>query len=146
VVDIADVSGHYHSCRVVLDPGTQSNFISEHFCNKLKLHKIPVNIPIKGIGETLSHVRYSIKATIKSRNSAFTLQFSCLVISKLTDVLLSRVIDRKVLDILNNLRLTDPQFDQSAQIDMFIRAEYFLSSIMRGSNQVKFRLDHSTKN
>jgi len=125
VVDVADVSGCYHPCRVVLDAGSQSNFISEHFCNKLTLHKSPVNIPIKGIGETLSHVRYSTKATIKSRTSAFTLQLDCLVIAKVTGVLPSRVIDRKALDIPNNLKLADLQFDQPAQIDMLIGAEHF---------------------
>jgi len=114
----------------------------------LKLHNIPVNIPIKGIGETLSHVKYSTKATIKSRSSAFALQFSCLIISKLILpklILPSRVFDRKAFDISNNLRLVDPQFATCTDRRVH-RSRIFLSSIMRGSNQVKFRFNHFTEN
>src|SRR5580765_2969141 len=80
LVNIADVTGVYHSCRVVLDSGSQSNFISEQCCDKLKLPKKSVDIPISGIGETLSYIRYSTRTTIKSRMDAFTLSLNCLII------------------------------------------------------------------
>nr|XP_012215486.1 PREDICTED: uncharacterized protein LOC105667930 [Linepithema humile] len=137
MVDIADASAQYQPCRVILDAGSQSNFISERLCDRLKLPKNVVDIPIKGIGETLSHVKWSTKATIKSRSSAFTLKLNCLVISKLTDVLPSRNINRKALDIPANLRLVDSRFDQPAQIDMLIGAEYFYHLLCIG--QVKLR-------
>jgi len=35
VVGIADSSGEFHSCRVVLDAGSQSNFIAKHYCDKI---------------------------------------------------------------------------------------------------------------
>ncbi|XP_011690502.1 PREDICTED: uncharacterized protein LOC105451630 [Wasmannia auropunctata] len=57
VVDIVDSAGQLHTCRVVLDAGSQSNFISEQLCNKLELSKRAINVPIQGIGNSLSHIK-----------------------------------------------------------------------------------------
>ncbi|XP_018393360.1 PREDICTED: uncharacterized protein LOC108772337, partial [Cyphomyrmex costatus] len=132
VVDIADVTGKFHSCRVVLDSGSQSNFIAEQCCDKLKLFKTNVNVPVKGIGETLSQIKLSTNVIVKSRIDAFTLKLNCLVIRKLTDFLPSRTIDRESLGIPKNVRLADPGFDRPSHIDMLIGAEYFYQLLCIG--------------
>jgi len=103
----------------------QANFLSERFCDKLRLYKKSVNIPASGIGETLSYIKFVIQANIRSRNGGLTFNISCLVIPKITEILPSRTIDRKALDISENIILVDPTFDQPSHIDMLIGAEYF---------------------
>ncbi|XP_018396617.1 PREDICTED: uncharacterized protein LOC108774886 [Cyphomyrmex costatus] len=137
VVDVADTTGEFYSCRIVLDAGSQSNFISEYCCNKLKLPKNTVNIPIKGIGETLSHVKSSTSVLVKSRVNAFKLKLNCLVIPRLTDVLPPKVIDRESLGIPKNLNLADPGFDKPSQIDILIGAEYFYHLLCVGQIRLK---------
>ncbi|XP_018399905.1 PREDICTED: uncharacterized protein LOC108777491 [Cyphomyrmex costatus] len=132
VVDIADVTGKFHSCRVVLDSGSQSNFIAEQCCDKLKLFKTNVNVPVKGIGETLSQIKLSTNVIVKSRIDAFTLKLNCLVIRKLTDFLPSRTIDRESLGIPKNVRLAHPGFDRPSHIDMLIGAKYFYQLLCIG--------------
>lgn len=111
LVDIADATGQYQSCRIALDSGSQSNFISQQCCDKLKLPKKSVDILISRIGKTFSHIRYSTRATIKSRSDVFTLSLNCLVIPKITELLPSGVINHKILDIPKNITLADPTFD-----------------------------------
>lgn len=129
-MSIVDAFGHYHPCRVVLDAGSQSN--SERLCNELRLCKTPVNVPIKGIDETLSHIRFSTSANIESRDNSFKLNVHCLVIERLTDLSPSRPVNSKELDIPNKLRLADPNFNQPAKVDMLLGAEHFYQLLCVG--------------
>lgn len=132
LINIADATGQYHSCKVVLDSGSQSNFISEQCCDKLKLSKKPVDIPISGIGETIYRIRYATRVTIKSRTDAFTLNINCLIIPKVTEPLPTEVIKRKILNLPKDIILADPTFDQPSHIDMLIGAEYFYQLLCSG--------------
>lgn len=52
VVSVMDANGNMVPCRVLLDSGTQTNFISEEMVQILKLRKIKIDHLINGIGET----------------------------------------------------------------------------------------------
>lgn len=135
LINIADATGQYHACKAVLDSGSQSNFISEQYCDKLKLFKKTVDIPISGIGETIYRIRCATRVTIKSRTDAFTLNINCLIIPKVTEPLPTEVIKRKILNFPKDIILADPTFDQPSHIDMLIGAEYFYQLLC--SSQIK---------
>lgn len=132
--------GQYQSRRVVLNAGSQSNFITEKCCDKLKLYKRTVDIPISGIGKTLSHIKHSV--TIKSKIESFVLNLDCLVIPSITENLPVRAIERKHLDIPKNIALADPTFDQPKQVDMLIGAEYFYHLLW--IDQIKLKMGTTT--
>lgn len=131
-MNVVDALGHYHSCRVVLDAGLQSNFISETFCSQLRLRRVSVDVPIKGVGETLSYIKASTNVIVESKNSAFKFNVRCLVIPRITDMLPSKPVNRKLLNIPSKIKLADPNFDQPAQVDMLIGAEHFYQLLSVG--------------
>lgn len=56
IVYINDVFGAQHECKVLLDSGSQSNFITRELCDKLKLPKEKLNVPISGLGQICTNV------------------------------------------------------------------------------------------
>nr|CAI5840489.1 unnamed protein product [Callosobruchus analis] len=52
IVDISDDYGNTHECRVLLDSGSTSHFISQNLCDILHLHKTRINFDISGIGQS----------------------------------------------------------------------------------------------
>jgi hypothetical protein len=56
VVLVKDCHEKYHQCRALLDAGSQSNFITRHLTNKLKLKTIPITHKIIGINAQPSNV------------------------------------------------------------------------------------------
>lgn len=51
LVDISDVHGNTHLCRVMLDSGSESSFITQNLCEKLGLKRFSTNISISGINQ-----------------------------------------------------------------------------------------------
>ncbi|ENN73902.1 hypothetical protein YQE_09501, partial [Dendroctonus ponderosae] len=49
IVDVLDSDGNMHSCRVMLDSGSESSFITEQMFNKLNLCTTSTNISVSGI-------------------------------------------------------------------------------------------------
>ncbi|XP_048518882.1 uncharacterized protein LOC125504899, partial [Dendroctonus ponderosae] len=56
IVDVLDSDGNVHSCRVMLDSGSESSFITEKMFNKLNLCTTSTNISVSGIGLVTSKV------------------------------------------------------------------------------------------
>ncbi|XP_071579935.1 uncharacterized protein [Temnothorax nylanderi] len=49
IIKIQDSSGEYHECRAFLDPGSQTNFITQDLCDKLHLPQQSQQLSIRGI-------------------------------------------------------------------------------------------------
>ncbi|XP_018374674.1 PREDICTED: uncharacterized protein LOC108768655 [Trachymyrmex cornetzi] len=125
MIDIEDAEGYFHTCRAVLDTGSQSNFISSQLCDRLNLPKRSISLPIQGIGNSLSHIKHSTNTIIRSRSNAFFLDLQLLVISNITAWLPSQPIDHSKLGIPDNVQLANPEFYKPASVDILIGAEYF---------------------
>jgi hypothetical protein len=82
VVLVKDCHEKYHQCRALLDAGSQSNFITRHLTNKLKLKTIPITHKIIGINAQPSNVTESVNINIKSICSDYGSNLNCLVLSK----------------------------------------------------------------
>ncbi|XP_055543115.1 uncharacterized protein LOC129728689 [Wyeomyia smithii] len=66
VVHVFDQENHPHPCRVLLDSGSQVNFVTEDMANRLGLPKKPANVPIVGTNALRSHARDKITLKFKS--------------------------------------------------------------------------------
>ena len=53
-IKILDKFNDEHNCRVLLDGGSQSHFITERLAEKLRLPKTPVNLPFAGLSQVLN--------------------------------------------------------------------------------------------
>ncbi|XP_050519151.1 uncharacterized protein LOC126893220 [Diabrotica virgifera virgifera] len=93
LLEVVDSKGNRHDCRALLDPGSQSNFISSHLCHKLALPRKPTNITISGAFKVESKIQAVCQIQIVSKNTPFTAPLVCLVAPEICDVVPEAPID-----------------------------------------------------
>ncbi|XP_058449243.1 uncharacterized protein LOC131429209 [Malaya genurostris] len=136
LVKVRDNLGQDQFARVLLDSGSQSNFISESLCQRLALHRSKVNVPVSGIGQAIMNVRYKVSVQFSSRFESQQHCMECLVLPKLTVSLPTKSVNISAWKIPKHLPLADPQFNVSHGIDLIVGAELF--SMILQSEQIKF--------
>lgn len=139
LVYIEDINGQLVLCRALLDSGSQSNFIVKDLKLKLQLNAEKINIPIVGINSSVSNVNSLIKTKIKStvNNNEFKLQF--LVIEKITDNIPQTTFDCSSLEIPDNVTLADPNFNQSAEIQILLGANIFYHLLLKSQINLGYK-------
>jgi hypothetical protein len=132
VVLVKDCHEKYHQCRALLDAGSQSNFITRHLTNKLKLKTIPITHKIIGINAQPSNVTESVNINIKSICSDYASNLNCLVLSKITGNLPLASFSKEGLRIPQHLELADKAFNVKGPIDLLLGTGLFLSLLKDG--------------
>jgi hypothetical protein len=132
VVLVKDCHEKYHQCRALLDAGSQSNFITRHSTNKLKLKTIPITHKIIGINAQPSNVTESVNINIKSICSDYGSNLNCLVLSKITGNLPLTSFSKEGLRIPQHLELADKAFNVKGPIDLLLGTGLFLSLLKDG--------------
>uniref|UniRef100_A0A8D8SYY4 Peptidase A2 domain-containing protein n=1 Tax=Cacopsylla melanoneura TaxID=428564 RepID=A0A8D8SYY4_9HEMI len=137
VVSVEDSNGVDKPVRVLLDSGSQSNFVTTECVKRLnlKIKKVePINV--NGIGGSN---RFSIDSicnlTMKSRFEKFVIPMTAIVVPKVTNKLPALSFGKSNWDYLANYKLSDPQFNVSQHIDMIVGAEYFFDILRAESIQ-----------
>lgn len=126
VVIVQNHHGHQVTCRMLLDSGSQSNFITEDLCQRLKLNRKNVNIPVSGITDAKSPpIKHQVNATLKSRHNGYQVNLNFLVLTKITGDLPSMSVDTRNWGIPNNITLADTSFNVKGRIDLLVGAELF---------------------
>ncbi|KAJ8956010.1 hypothetical protein NQ318_006286 [Aromia moschata] len=125
VVQIKDSFGNFHNCRVLLDSGSQSNFLSAKLFEKLNLRSQKINLPVIGINEASTNVSAIVRATIKSRHNAFQTELCFFILPKITEHVPNFSFDALELKIPGNLKLADPSFNVRGEIDALLGAGIF---------------------
>ena len=72
VIHVLDKIGKRHFCRVLLDSGSQSNFMTERMSQILRLKKEKIHFPIGGIGNSIKNVRFQTRVEIRTRINMFS--------------------------------------------------------------------------
>lgn len=120
VAKVRDARGNYHDARILLDSGSQVNFICESLANHLAVAKSNINIPVKGISQTSTNVQKMITAKVKSRVNDFEVQLNFLVLPAITAATPAFKLRTSNLVLPKNIRLADPTFYIPGKIDMLI--------------------------
>ncbi|XP_071052883.1 uncharacterized protein [Onthophagus taurus] len=121
-----------HSLRALLDPGSQSSFLSVDACKRLRLSRTATNVNVATINQTQSTITSSCSLRIHSHCTDFSLKVNCLVIATIANDLPNFEIDANTLRIPTHVRLADPLFNKSDKIDMLIGADYFWNLLCVG--------------
>ncbi|XP_050543053.1 uncharacterized protein LOC126906529 [Daktulosphaira vitifoliae] len=124
VVSVRDNNNKVQPCRLLLDSGSQSNFISETLVQELKLKKRKIAHTVIGIGETIKNISASVEIQIESRVNNFCLNIRCLVVPKVTGSLPTRRISENV-QMPGHIVLADPLFRNPQKVDVLLGAEQF---------------------
>jgi len=125
VVHAFDANGSPHSCRVLLDCGSQANFISRRFLNTLGITSRPSNVTISGVNGTVSAANRMVNLKLQSRVNSYTATIECIVADQVTDRIPAFSLKRGNFSIPQNLKLADPHFEVSSEIDILIGADLF---------------------
>lgn len=136
VVNIYDQHGNTHTCRALLDSGSQSNFITDSLAKGLNLVRKRANMSVTGIDKSQTYSEHVINVRIKSVHTSFSRSIECHVINSITENLPPMHININNFKIPNNIRLADPQFYTPAAIDMLIGAEIFWQLLCVGQIRV----------
>ncbi|KAH1028449.1 hypothetical protein HUJ05_001803 [Dendroctonus ponderosae] len=124
---IMDSTGKLYEIRILLDFGSQSNFIKSSLCKKLKLPVQSINASISGLAQASSLVHSKCDVEIHADQSPFKLQLSCLVLDEITASFPGIRVDLKHFKIPDNIRLPDPSFGEPYDIDLLLGASTFFN-------------------
>jgi len=141
VIHAYDAEGKAHPCRILLDSGSQLNFVTEDFAKKLHLDRRFMNLPISGIAQESVEARASVDVMVQSRFNAYRRQLRCIVLPK-TQKLPQKFIRTSHFRFPSNIQLADPNFNNPSDIDLLVGAEVFWQLIC--ISQIKGCKDHPT--
>lgn len=125
LVLIEDYSGAYHEVRVLLDSGSQSNFISSELSKKLQLPLRKIRLPVRGINQSSTEITAGTQAKIKATRNNYEIDVFCLIVPQITDNLPNFTFDTTLVNIPANLTLADPSFHVPSKVDMLLGAGIF---------------------
>lgn len=132
MVSIPDMNGKLHSCRCLLDSGSQSNIITNSFAAKLGLPRSKINLAVQGISQASLKVSSTVELHLQSQYMDFQCQLSCLVVPIITSKLPSITFNLENVQIPNDILLADKEFNISKDIDLLVGATLFWNTLLRG--------------
>jgi hypothetical protein len=131
-IHVEDIHGKYHTCRVLLDVGSQLNFISSTLCKLLNVPLRHTKLTVSGINNTGNTISHSADIKFKSRFSKFSKKQQFFVVDKVTENLPAQTFSSNALNLPQSLQLADPHFNVSGPIDMLMGAQLFWQILNKG--------------
>lgn len=132
IVNAENGSGQTFSCRVLLDSGSQINFITERLAHQMQLNREKSDVSVSGIGGRRAAIKHRTFLTIRSRINNFVMPLEAHILSKITEHQPDRFVDVKHFVIPSNLSLADPKFNIPQKIDILIGAEHYFNLLSIG--------------
>ncbi|XP_055614961.1 uncharacterized protein LOC129761273 [Toxorhynchites rutilus septentrionalis] len=125
VVIVVDDAGREHIARALLDSGSECCFATTQLSQTMAVTRTRIDLPIAGIGKSLTNVKHQFRAVIKSRTRNYSSCVDLLILPKLTIDLPSVDVNIDHWNIPTNIDLADPAFFKSSSIDIILGAEIF---------------------
>lgn len=125
-VEVLDARGQYQNIRILLDPGSQTNIITQKCVKRLGLECFKTPLAIFGLGETSASVSDSITCTIRpigSINPSYTID--AVVLPKICSNMPNNFLPYHEWYSLSNIKLADPTFHSPGPVDMLVGAAIF---------------------
>nr|XP_046478563.1 uncharacterized protein LOC124217212 [Neodiprion pinetum] len=124
-VHIDDEDGIPQSCRLLLDPGSKSNIITDDLVRRLKLRCRKQNEFVTGINQVQTHIAKIVDVKITSMHTDYTAKIVCLVLPNITERLPQLKLDKGLISLPEGLKLADPSFHEPGTIDLLVGAGLF---------------------
>ncbi|XP_031351735.1 uncharacterized protein LOC116177021 [Photinus pyralis] len=132
-VEILDSKGNYQIVRVVLDSGSQANFISQKCLSQLGLTKKRFSIPVQGLNGARACTNGVASCSIRPVGQTQpTFCFDVLVLPNLCTEMPSHIINTNSWSHISNLKLGDDRFHIPAPVDLLLGAEAFAHILKEG--------------
>jgi hypothetical protein len=124
-INVTDSWGTQQPCRVLLDGGSQSSYITEARTQRLQLKRRRNEMPITGINNTCSAATHSRDIRFSSKGNKYSNVVTCFILPKLTGDMPSAVIDITMLKLPKGITLADDDFNIPGKIDMLIGSDLY---------------------
>jgi hypothetical protein len=116
-------------CRVFVDPGSESHFISDECVQRLGLKRKRTDVSITGIAGTSTVAREEVDLELKSLHEHFNLNLTALILPEVTG-LMPRSPVRFDWPHLKKLQLADTVYHVPGKIDILLGAQSAASIMM----------------
>jgi len=143
VVFICGSDGSRRACRALLDCGSQTNFVKK-FVEALDLETRPSSFSICDVNGTVTSTNHVVEIKLQSRVNSYTAAIECIVTDWITGKIPTFSLGRNKFNFPRNIRLADPRFHISSDIDLLIVVDLFWNLICVG--QVFRQASNSPKN
>lgn len=137
-VKLYDDSGKAHYVRALIDPGSQSDYISLSCCQRLSLpiSKQSRYTEVQGIGGTSQKIIGVSAAKLVSRlNNNNVYSIRPLIVKHITSKMPDARIDLSELNCFKNLPLADDGFNEPGPIDLLLGVNLFCEILL--SNKIR---------
>lgn len=125
LVEVADAKDNYHTVRALLDNGSQRCIISDSLFKRLNVPYIQSTVQVSGVGQSVSQSSQICDLKMRSKNGDYQTNLNCLVLPTISSHLPFPSVDLNSIKIPHNIRLADPTFHISGEIDLLIGADKF---------------------
>jgi len=127
---VKDCKGNLHTCRALLNCGSQSNFITESAVRNLGLKQTRNQVPKTGINNATTVTNYNVNLEITSMKNDYTSKLKCLVLPRITNKMPMTDIDISTWKCSSDVVLGDRDFSKPAPIDILLGAEIYFEILM----------------
>lgn len=143
---IHDTEGARVECRVLLDSGSQFNFITRELSKRLKLSTRKQICSVKGLGPAID-ISESAGALIQSKNTAYRTKCRFFITERIIEKLPLTPVEIGHLKIPPNINLADNTFHIPSRVDVILGASIFwdllcIGQIKLGRNQPILQKTH----
>lgn len=136
IVLMQDQFGKYHDVRVLIDPGSMINIVTQPLVARLCLPTKPTNVSITGIGSTQPLPASGlVSCVLNSKHFAFSIKVEAVILPSISANIPALPVSLDVINSLSGVALADPQFFSPAAVQMLIGAQYY-AELMRTSEPI----------
>ncbi|CAG7729883.1 unnamed protein product, partial [Allacma fusca] len=134
IIHVRDEFGSMQSCRALIDPGSQSSFITERCTQRLNQPRESSSISVSGIGglqagSSKGAVILQIRSVVKPE---FQLSLNALILKTITGSTPPTTLNGHTWHHLRGFQLADPEFFISSPIDILIGADVYPELLLNG--------------
>lgn len=120
---------------MILDSGSQSNFVTDSFVRRMGGHISPTNVNVTGIGQHVQPVVGKTSIFFKARSSNYCRTITSLVTNTITGPIPEHDVDITGWE-LNGVNLADPEFHLSRPVDMLLGVSVLFDILRNGNMQI----------
>lgn len=131
LVHVYDKNNQCHVLRVLLDSGSQSNFITQSAYDLLQLNKQQINMEVIGFNNNSTNIQYLCDLKLESKSRKFSTNISCLIVPHICN-LPNYDVNTQLFNIPQHLELADENFHIASEIDILIGTELFYELLCIG--------------
>lgn len=129
---LRDIYGNRQLCQALLDPGSQSNLVTNELVSKLQIPCKKEKRTLNGVMQNAIDIKCSTKICIESCHMQFKTDLECLVLSTITGKLPQIRLNKKNIVFPEDPRIADLYFDKPGPIDLLISASLFWRLLCAG--------------